>query len=243
MRTGVDRIRIWLVVGATLLVLVVGGFLGFARYRSRRFLAGLPGRLGANISRQAEGYTWSQSGSDGRAIFTMHAAKLEQRNDGKVLLHDVGIVLYGRKQDRADRVYGNEFEYDQAAEIIRAIGEVHMDLEAPAPADSATKKQKPVSVTEGEPASDANIIHVKHQRVSVYLNRSEVNCGYDLTRRWSSRYAGLQMTWQAQGARSSTPIRERACPAVKCAHEWPDFDRADGDDGEPRGAAQAGAGG
>ncbi|RXH57002.1 hypothetical protein GRAN_0312 [Granulicella sibirica] len=157
-------------VGATLLVLVVGGFLGYAHYRSRRFLAGLPGRLGANISRQAEGYTWSQSGSDGHAIFTMHAAKLEQRNDGKVLLHDVGIVLYGRKQDRADRVYGNEFEYDQAAEIIRAIGEVHMDLEAPAPADGSTKKQRPVPVTEGEPVSDAKMIHVKTSGL-VYLKK------------------------------------------------------------------------
>ncbi len=59
-----------------------------------------------------------------------------QRKDGKTTLHDVGIVLYGQKRDRADRIYGHEFEYDQKAGLVRAMGEVHLDLQAPAPADA-----------------------------------------------------------------------------------------------------------
>ena len=54
-------------------------------------------------------------------------------------LHDVGIVLYGRKQDRADRIYGKEFEYDQKDGMVRAVGEVHIDLQAPAAADAKAK--------------------------------------------------------------------------------------------------------
>ena len=54
-------------------------------------------------------------------------------------LHDVGIVLYGRKEDRADRIYGKEFEYDQKNEVIRADGEVHIYLQAPEAADANAK--------------------------------------------------------------------------------------------------------
>ena len=48
-------------------------------------------------------------------------------------------MLYGRKQERTDRIYGREFEYDQKKEEIRAIGEVHIDLEAPKAKDANAK--------------------------------------------------------------------------------------------------------
>ena len=160
MRDRVERVRIGLVVGTTVLVLLVAGFLGYARYRSKAFLAGLPGRLGAEITRETNGYTYSQT-VQGRTIFTLHAAKMEQRKDGLVRLHDVGVVLYGRKQDRADRIYGKEFEYDQEKGIVRALGEVHMDLQAPSPADANGKRQKLVSATEGElAAGNPRVVHV-----------------------------------------------------------------------------------
>ena len=76
---------------------------------------------------------------EGRTVYTIHAAKAVERSDGKMTLHDVGIVLYGRKQDRADRIYGNEFEYDQKNGIVRAEGEVHIDLQAPEAADAKAK--------------------------------------------------------------------------------------------------------
>ena len=158
MRNRVERLRVWLVAGAALLMLVVGGFLGYAHYRSRAFLAGLPGRLGVNVTRETDGYTFSRSTKDGRTIFTLRAAKMEQRKDGVVALHDVSVVVYGREAGRSDRIYGKEFEYDQNAGIVRALGRVEMDLLAPA---SGAGKQSAVSALGGGlRAKDAKVIHV-----------------------------------------------------------------------------------
>jgi lipopolysaccharide export system protein LptA len=138
MNVSVERLRVWLLVGAGLLVMVIAAFLGYAHYRAHRFLTNLPAKLGVDVRRETNGYTYSQS-VQGRTVYTIHAAKAVERGDGKVTLHDVGIVLYGRKEDRADRIYGNEFEYDQKNEIVRAIGEVHIDLQAPQAADANAK--------------------------------------------------------------------------------------------------------
>ncbi len=135
MGVSVERLRLWLLAGSGLLVLVIAGFLEYAHLRAHRFLKELPGRLGADITRESNGFTLSQS-AGGRTVYTIHAARMVQRKDGKTTLHDVGIVLYGQKQDRADRIYGSEFEYDQKAGVVRAVGEVHLDLQAPAPTDT-----------------------------------------------------------------------------------------------------------
>ncbi len=134
----IERLRVWLLVGAGLLVMVVASFLWFAHYRAHRFIKDLPAKLGINISQETNAFTYSQT-VEGKTIFTIHAAKAVQRKDGITTLHDVGIVLYGRKQDRADRIYGKEFEYDQKAGLIRATGEVHIDLQAPAATDANAK--------------------------------------------------------------------------------------------------------
>ena len=161
MRTRVEKLRLGLALGAGALVLVVAGFLAFAHYRSLAFKANLPGKLGANITREANGYTWSQT-VQGRTVFTLHAAKLEQRKDGKYTLHDVGIVIYGRKQDRTDRISGKEFEYDQAAGVVRGIGEVHMDMQAPASSNGEHPEKRP--------GDEAGMIHVLTSGL-VYLEK------------------------------------------------------------------------
>jgi lipopolysaccharide export system protein LptA len=138
MNVSVERLRVWLLVGAGLLVMVVVAFLGYAHYRAHRFLANLPAKLGVDIRRETNSVTYSQS-VQGRTVYTIHAAKAVERADGKMTLHDVGIVLYGRTQDRADRIYGNEFEYDQKNGVVRAVGEVHIDLQAPEAADANEK--------------------------------------------------------------------------------------------------------
>ena len=135
MRVSIERLRVWLLVGAGLLVIVIAGFLEYAHLRAHRFLKNLPSRLGADITRESNGFTYSQS-SRGKTVYTIHAAHMVQRKDGKTMLHDVGIVLYGRNGDRADRIYGSEFEYDQKSGVVRAVGEVHLDLQAPAPTDA-----------------------------------------------------------------------------------------------------------
>jgi lipopolysaccharide export system protein LptA len=138
MSISVERLRIWLLAGAGLLVMVIVAFLGYAHYRAHRFLTNLPKKLGVDIRRETNNVTYSQS-VEGRTIYTIHASTAVEHSDGKMTLHDVGIVLYGRKQDRTDRIYGKEFEYDQKNEVIRAVGEVHIDLQAPQVADANAK--------------------------------------------------------------------------------------------------------
>jgi lipopolysaccharide export system protein LptA len=168
MNVSVERLRVWLLVGAGLLVVVVVAFLGYAHYRAHRFLTNLPAKLGVDVRRESNNITWSQS-SEGKTIYTIHATKAVERSNGKMALHDVGIVLYGRKQDRADRIYGKEFEYDQTNGVVRAVGEVHIDLQAPEAADANAKMdyaagkdlQGPAEHVSGEHESkDERLIHV-----------------------------------------------------------------------------------
>jgi lipopolysaccharide export system protein LptA len=135
----IERLRIWLLVGASLLVMVIVAFLGYAHYRAHRFLAELPAKLGIDVTRETDAFTYSQS-VGGRTVYTIHAAKALQHKDGKYTLHDVGIVVYGKNSDRADRIYGSEFEYDQKEQVATAAGEVHLDLQAPAPTDAQGKR-------------------------------------------------------------------------------------------------------
>ncbi|WP_213806904.1 LptA/OstA family protein [Granulicella sp. dw_53] len=166
MIVSVERLRIWLLAGAALLVLVIAGFLGYAHYRAHRFIKDLPRKLGIDIRQETNGVTYSQS-VKGKTIYTIHAAKTLQHKDGKVTLQDVGIVLYGRgdgSADRVDRIYGSEFEYDQNAGVVRAMGVVHIDLQAPAPVVTSAK----VGSAAGHDAhggkgngQDEHLIHVK----------------------------------------------------------------------------------
>jgi len=159
----IERLRIWLLVGAGLLVLVIVAFLGYAHYRTHRFLAELPAKLGVDVTRETDGFTYAQS-IGGRTIYSIHAAKALQHKDGKYTLHDVGIVVYGKKSDRADRIYGSEFEYDQKDQVATAAGEVHLDLQAPAPTDAEGRQKYAAGgeVAGGkQPAPGDHIIHVK----------------------------------------------------------------------------------
>jgi lipopolysaccharide export system protein LptA len=149
MRNRVERLRVWLLGSAGFLLLVIAAFLGVAHYLSRHRLT-LPARLGVNIVRETNGYTYSQT-VQGHTVFTIHAAKAVEHSDSKIALHDVSITLYGAKQERNDRIYGDEFEYDQKAGVVRATGLVHIDLQA---AEAAGRGKA------ANGASGAKVLHV-----------------------------------------------------------------------------------
>ena len=126
-------VRAGLLVVALLLVAAVGGFLGYARYKLKHLdlgFAGLAERLGATITQESDNFTYSQS-MGGRKVFTVHAAKQIDHGNGTLTLHDVNILLYGRDAEHADRIRGSQFEYDQKSGVLRAVGEVYIDLTAP----------------------------------------------------------------------------------------------------------------
>jgi len=137
-------------------MLVVASFLGYAHYRSHRFLTELPKKLGADIQQEANAFTWSQS-VKGRTVFTVHAAKETQHKNGTYTLHDVEITVYGQGEEeskRVDHISGKEFELDQSAGIVRAMGEVHLDLQAP-------EKQEAANEGKEQASENARLIHVK----------------------------------------------------------------------------------
>ena len=163
MSISVAKLRGWLLVGAGLLVAVIAAFVGVAHHKAHKFIKDLPGKLGIDIQQDSTGFTASQS-KGSKTIYTIHAAKAQKRKDGKLALHDVGIVLYGSGQgaeQRVDRIYGNEFEYDQSQGVVRAIGVVHIDLQAPAPADANARVEyaKGHGAHTGGP-EDEHLIHV-----------------------------------------------------------------------------------
>jgi lipopolysaccharide export system protein LptA len=183
MRNRVERLRIWLLGSAIFLMLVIGAFIGTARYLRRLLLGGLPAKLGVNIESDASGWTYSQSRGS-QTLYTIHAAKWEKRTDGKIVLHDVSILLYGPKGNRHDRIYGDEFEYDKDGGVVRATGVVHIDLET---ADAAEKSGQ-------DDASNAKLMHVKTSGL-VYLEKLGVAA--------TSEYIEFQaagMTGHATGA-------------------------------------------
>jgi len=149
---------------------VVAGFLGLARYRAHRFLTELPAKLGVDVRQETNAFTYSQT-VKGRTVFTVHAAKAIQHKDGKYTLHDVGIAVYGHgldqgqgPSDRVDRIYGKEFDLDQAAGVVKAIGEVHLDLEAPAAKDAKSKMDYAAGKDlKGSAAPDTNVNEPLHE--------------------------------------------------------------------------------
>jgi len=114
---------------ALAIVSVVAGFYLYARHQQSIALKNLPGKIGINIQQTSEGFTLSKS-EGGHTVFTIHASKATQfKEGGHAELHDVNIIVYGRKSDRFDQIYGKDFDYDQKAGIVVARGEVHIDLE------------------------------------------------------------------------------------------------------------------
>lgn len=130
MRDRVARLRLWLLGSAIFLILVIAAFIGSARYVRHRLKNALT-KMGVTVTEGASGYTLSRA-VGARTVFTLHAARWEPvpNSNGVIALHNVSIVLYGKKGDRSDRIYGDDFEYDKNAGVVRAKGLVHIDLQA-----------------------------------------------------------------------------------------------------------------
>ncbi|MFC6644880.1 LptA/OstA family protein [Granulicella cerasi] len=167
MRLSVERLRWVLSAGAILLVLVVFAFVGYGRYKALKTFRDLIKHSGATITHSTHGFTYSQT-SKGRTLFTIHAARAEKRDDSKWALHDADLTLFDKNGKPADHIYGAEFEYDPDAGLAKALGEVHMDLQAPESLSKEAGAQPQIGGKEGRApsalrsAADATrTIHVK----------------------------------------------------------------------------------
>ena len=136
------QVRKWLVVGVCVLVVAVTISYWVARSRVAPVLHNVPQQLGIDIQQTSDGFSLSKS-EGGRTIYTIKASKAVQfKQGGHAELKNVDIVVYGKNHDRYDQIYGDHFTYDQDTGDIKAIGEVHIDLqgnaEGPSKPDQAT---------------------------------------------------------------------------------------------------------
>ena len=192
MRWSATRFRWVLLGGVFLLAAVVAGFFGLARYRAGKIWQHILARNGVNLRRESDGVTWSQS-SKGRTLFTVHASRATPEGNNKWALHDAVLILYGREKGRDDRIYGKEFEYDQDQGIARALGEVHMDLQAPEPGGKAPAAGARVDLgfnREDTAAADPAVIHVRTSGL-VYMRKLGIAATGEAT---EFRFGGITCT-------------------------------------------------
>jgi lipopolysaccharide export system protein LptA len=140
----IERLRALVVGAGVLLVAALVAFLALGRIKSHLNIRELPKRLGVDIQQEANGVTYSHA-LGAHSQFKIHASKAEQLKDGRLLLHNVQIELYGQDGERLDRIEGNEFNYDEKSGTAVAAGPVEIMLMrpdvAPAIAPNATPDQ------------------------------------------------------------------------------------------------------
>lgn len=163
MLISIEKLRRWMLLAAILIVAGVAVLMLVAEHERRKLARDLPEKLGIDIQQQTNEFTYSQS-VQGRTLFTLHAAKaVQMKSGGNIKLHDVTIILYGHNQDRADRIAGQEFDYDPNSGIARAQGDVFLDLQAPAKSVTASVKS-PAAADASKDLADtkggAGVVHV-----------------------------------------------------------------------------------
>jgi lipopolysaccharide export system protein LptA len=131
MNLSVRRLRKWLLIAMTLLVLVVAGYYSrgyYARYLLSKAIQKKAEKLGIDVQQSTDNFSFSKS-EGGHTIFTVRASKAVQLKSGRATLHEVNIVVYGKDSTRFDQIYGSDFEYDPKSGEVRAKGEVHIDIQ------------------------------------------------------------------------------------------------------------------
>ena len=138
-----------------LLLALLAGMIGVGHWRAAKLWRDIQRRSGGHLERETDGFTYTQT-MGGRTVATLHAARAIEHTHGQWTLHDVVITTYGRVAGLADRLYGDEFEYNDTTGVARAIGEVQMDLQAPAGLAAAHKAGPEMPESGG-----ADAIHVR----------------------------------------------------------------------------------
>jgi lipopolysaccharide export system protein LptA len=143
MPVSIPRLRIWFAVLGLATAALVAGFYFYARWQVSKVVKEVPQKIGVDIQQSTEGFSLSKS-EGGRTLFTIKASKaIQYKEGGRARLQDVSIVIYGRKANRFDQIYGSGFEYDPQAGTVTATGEVHIDLEANAEGPESPDQQQP----------------------------------------------------------------------------------------------------
>jgi lipopolysaccharide export system protein LptA len=197
----IERLRTLVLLAGILLLAALGVFLAIGRYKSHFNLRELPKRLGVDIQQEADGVTYSHS-LGGLAQYKVHASKVEQLKDGRVLLHEVWIELYGQDGKLVARIEGHEFNYDVSKSTAVSLGKAEITLMRPGVAPAIAPKALPQEVIAGK--SIAKPLAMAAQAAAAGEIRVETS---GLTSNWKT---GITTTTEhvdfsmAQGTGSST---------------------------------------
>ena len=71
---------------------------------------------------------------------------MQFKQGGHAELKNVHIVVYGKNHDRYDQIYGDHFTYDPQTGDIKAVGEVHIDLQGNAEGPSKPDQAAPAEL-------------------------------------------------------------------------------------------------
>jgi lipopolysaccharide export system protein LptA len=168
-RFTIERIRTLVLVAGALLLVALGAFLVRAKWKNLLSRRDLPQRLGLNITEESNGYTYSHN-LGAHSKFKIHASKAVQLKNDHIELHDVEIEIYGADGTEADKIAGDEFEYDQKSGIASAQGPVEMILTRPPGPPGSSKKADRSHTAAGE----AGQVQVKTSGVTFDRNTGVV---------------------------------------------------------------------
>ena len=118
--------RFLLIVIAGVVLFSTGIYLA-RRWRIEAARSGVPSSLPAGVQQQTEGFAFSRS-EGGRTVFSLEAARSEEREDGRIIVSGVTLWIFGRAGDRADRVRTDRCEYEPDGGDIQCPGEVDILL-------------------------------------------------------------------------------------------------------------------
>ena len=165
-RFTIERLRTLVLIGGALLVVGIAVVLIGGQWKRHFLSKDLPKRLGIDIQQQADGVNYTQS-RKGKTLFKIHAARaVQMKKDGKTLLHDVHIDLYGEDGQRSDTISGSEFEYDPGAGLAQAAGAVEITLMRPG-VKPAVAQLKPGSSKPGLPQTASNVSGITDNEIHV----------------------------------------------------------------------------
>lgn len=162
----IERLRTLVLIGGALLVVGIAVVLIGGQWKRHFLSKDLPKRLGIDIEEQADGVNYTQS-RKGKTLFKIHAARaVQMKKDGKTLLHDVHIDLYGEDGQRSDTISGSDFEYDPGAGLARAAGAVEITLMRPG-VKPAVRQLRPGSIKPSLPQAASNTSGITDNEIHV----------------------------------------------------------------------------
>jgi len=165
-RFTIERLRTLVLIGGALLVAGIAVVLIGGQWKRHFLSKDLPKRLGIDIEQQADGVNYTQS-RKGKTLFKIHAARaVQMKKDGKTLLHDVHIDLYGEDGQRSDTISGSEFEYDPGAGLAQAADAVEITLMRPG-VKPAVAQLKPGSIKPSLPQTASNVSGITDNEIHV----------------------------------------------------------------------------